>query len=48
MEEFYQSRGAGVTVDVCPYADSTLLETPVKRNYKVAEFATVLVRRSAG
>lgn len=49
MEDFYHGRGAGVTVDVCPYADSTLLETLVKRNYKAAEFATVLVRRiSAG
>ena len=32
-------QGARVTVDVCPYADSTLLETLVKRNYKVSEFA---------
>ncbi len=49
MEDFYHGRGAGVTVDVCPYADSTLLETLSKRNYNIAEFATVLVRRiSAG
>ena len=47
MEEFYRFRGAGVTVDVCPYADSTLLETLTTRNYKAAEFVTVLVRRIA-
>ncbi len=47
MEEFYRLRGAGVTVDVCPYADSTLPETLAKRNYKAAEFTNVLVRATS-
>src|SRR3954452_22225492 len=45
MEEFYRSRGSGVTVDVSPYADGSLLETLTKRHYRLSEFANVLVRQ---
>ena len=45
MEAFYHSREAGITVEVSPYADSTLLETLSKRSYKAKEFVTVLARQ---
>ncbi|MEO8125765.1 MAG: GNAT family N-acetyltransferase [Bryobacteraceae bacterium] len=49
METFYRSRGAGITVDLSPYADPTLLENLAKRNYKATDFVTVLARQlSAG
>jgi hypothetical protein len=47
MEEFYHSRGSGVTVDVCPYADASFLEILTKHGYRISEFTTVLVRQTA-
>jgi hypothetical protein len=45
MEEFYSTRGSGVTVDVSPYSDASLLEILTKRGYRISEFANVLVRQ---
>ncbi len=45
MEAFYRDRGMGVTIDVCPYADSSLVEALTKGKYRITDFATVLVRR---
>jgi hypothetical protein len=44
IEEFYISRDAPVVLDVCPYSDPTLIELLNTREYRVAEFANVLVR----
>ena len=44
MEEFFHSRDSGVTVDVCPYSDGSLLEILTRRGYRISEFSTVLVR----
>jgi hypothetical protein len=44
MENFFRSRGAGPTVDVCPFADFSLVETLSQRGYKISEFANVMVR----
>jgi len=45
MEEFYSTRGSGVTVDVSPYADGSLVETLTKRHYRLSEFTNMLVRQ---
>jgi hypothetical protein len=44
MESFFRGRGAAVTVDVCPFADFSLVETLSQRGYKISEFANVMVR----
>ena len=44
METFYRTRGAPVTVDVCPFADFSLVELLSQRGYAVSEFANVMVR----
>ena len=44
VEEFFFSRGAGVSVDVCPHADPSLRELLVERGYRLAELNNVLVR----
>lgn len=44
MESFFRDRGAAVTVDVCPFADFSLVETLTQRGYKISEFANVMVR----
>jgi hypothetical protein len=44
IEEFYQARGAMVSVDLCPLADASLLELLGSRGYRLTEFLNVLVR----
>src|SRR5262245_6422252 len=44
IEEFFQSRGAGVSIDLCPHADPSLREILVARGYRLAEMSNVLVR----
>jgi len=48
MEVFFRSRGAKVSVDLCPLADPGLLEILSRRRYRATEFNNVLVRRIAG
>jgi GNAT superfamily N-acetyltransferase len=48
VECFFRSRGARVTVDVCPLADPGFVTALAERGYRVAEFNNVLVRRLAG
>jgi GNAT superfamily N-acetyltransferase len=43
IEEYYRSRGSATIIDVCPYADRSLLELLSGRGYRVAEFANVMV-----
>lgn len=45
LEDFYESRGAILTIDVCPYADATLLELLTARRYRIGDFSNVLVRQ---
>jgi GNAT superfamily N-acetyltransferase len=47
LEHFYTSRGAQVTIDVCPHADPSLTELLAARSYKISEFTNVLVRALA-
>ena len=44
IEQFFFSRGAGVSIDVCPHADPSLRELLVERGYRLAEMNNVLVR----
>jgi GNAT superfamily N-acetyltransferase len=44
MEEFFHSRGAAVNVELCPYADVSLVEIFRKRGYTLLEFSNVLAR----
>lgn len=44
IEDFYFSRGAGVSIDLCPHADPGLRELLVARGYELAEMNNVLVR----
>jgi hypothetical protein len=44
METFFRSRGSAATVDVCPFADFSLVELLSQRGYKISEFANVMVR----
>lgn len=48
IECFFRSRGARVTVDVCPLADPGFVTELAERGYRVAEFNNVLVRRLSG
>ena len=48
VECFFRSRGAKVTVDLCPLADAGFVAELAARGYRVAEFNNVLVRRLAG
>jgi GNAT superfamily N-acetyltransferase len=45
MEEFYRSRRAMVNVELCPYADTSLVEIFKARGYGLLEFSNVLVRK---
>jgi GNAT superfamily N-acetyltransferase len=47
IEEFFRSRDAQISLDVCPYADRTLLELVAARGYRVSEFSHVMVRAIA-
>ena len=48
LEDFYRSRGAAVSVELCPLADAPLVELLGSRGYRVTEFNNVLVRPLAG
>ena len=48
MEAFFRSRGARVSVDLCPLADPGLVELLGERRYRATEFNNVLVKRLAG
>lgn len=48
LESFFRSRGARVSIDLCPLADPGLLEQLGSRGYRPAEFNNVLVRRFTG
>ncbi len=48
IEGFLTSRGARVSLDVCPLADATLVEGLAARGYRVTEFNNVLVKPLAG
>ena len=41
--DFYVSRGQEPRVEVCPYADGTLIELLLERGFGIAEFENVLV-----
>ncbi len=44
LEEFYGSRGASPTIDVCPLADASFLEQLSRRGYRPIEYNNVVVR----
>jgi len=44
LEDFFFSRGAAVALELCPFADRSLVELISKRPYRLEEFSTVLVR----
>jgi hypothetical protein len=48
LEAFFRQRGAPVSVDFCPLADSGLLSLLAGRGYRPMEFNNVLVKRLAG
>lgn len=48
VEAFFRSRGAPVQIDLCPFADASLLEALRGRRYHPVEFNSVLVRLLAG
>jgi hypothetical protein len=47
LENFFRSRGARVSVDLCPLADPGLLSSLAARGYRPTEFNNVLVKRLA-
>lgn len=47
MEDFFHSRGASVDVELCPYADPSLVQIFKDRGYTLLEFSNVLVRKLA-
>ena len=44
LEQFYQSRGAPVAIELCPLAGLPLYEALAKRDYRLVEVSNVLVR----
>jgi GNAT superfamily N-acetyltransferase len=44
VEQFYQAHNTSAQIGLCPLADPSLLEILRKRNYRLAQFYTVLVR----
>jgi GNAT superfamily N-acetyltransferase len=48
IEAFFRSRGAAVSFELSPLADSGLFEALGQRGYRVAEFNNVLAKRLAG
>ncbi len=44
LEHFFFSRGAPVTLELCPFIDQTLVSMLQKRPYRLEEFSNVLVR----
>ncbi|MDR3700548.1 MAG: hypothetical protein P4L56_12970 [Candidatus Sulfopaludibacter sp.] len=45
IEEFFRTRGAKVTIDLCPLADPGLVAALGNRGYRATEFNNVLVKR---
>lgn len=48
LESFFRTRGASVTIDVCPLADAGLLEWLAAHSYRISEFNNVLVKPLTG
>ena len=48
LEAFFRSRGAKVSIDLCPLADPGLLEALAARGYRPTEFNNVLLKRLSG
>jgi len=48
METFFRTRGARVTIDLCPLADPGFLQALVDRGYRPTEFNNVLAKRLTG
>ncbi len=48
VERFFHSRGARVSVDLCPLAAPELLELLARRNYRPAEFNNAVARLLGG
>ena len=49
LEDFFVSRGAPVTLELCPFIDGSLVDLLKQRPYRLEEFSNVLVRElSAG
>jgi GNAT superfamily N-acetyltransferase len=44
LEQFFRSRGAPVAIELCPLAGLPLYEALAKREYRLVEVSTVLVR----
>ncbi len=44
IEDFFHSRGAAVSLELCPLADPGLFESLGNRGYRIAEFNNVLVK----
>lgn len=45
LEDFFFSRGAPVTLELCPFIHPTLVELIKSRPYRLEEFSNVLLRR---
>ncbi len=45
MEDFFHSRGAPIYIELCPYADPSIVEIFRRRGYTLIEFSNVLARR---
>jgi hypothetical protein len=45
LEDFFNSRGSGVHIELCPLADPSLADELGRRGYRLQEFTNVLVRR---
>jgi len=48
IEAFFRSRGAPVTIDLCPLADAAFVECMGRRGYRITEFNNVLVKPLVG
>jgi GNAT superfamily N-acetyltransferase len=48
LEAFFRTRGAKISIDLCPLADPGLLEILGRRGYRATEFNNVLVKPLAG
>ncbi|HWB85124.1 MAG TPA: GNAT family N-acetyltransferase [Bryobacteraceae bacterium] len=48
MEDFFHSRKAKVTMDLCPLADAGFLQSLARRGYRATEFNNVMVKVMAG
>jgi hypothetical protein len=48
LEDFFCSRGAPVSIELAPLADSGFVESLARRGYRLTEFNNVMVRRMHG